>query len=353
MRRLAFVFALLFALPAAAQQKPHNVLLFVADGLRPGVVNEKTAPTIASLSARGVRFANSHALFPTFTTANAASLATGHYAGDHGDFANTIYTGKPIVMPKYGATVTPFLESDRVLGDVDANFGGDYLNEETILQAAREKGFSTAAIGKLGPTLIQDHLARDGKSTIVIDDSTGHAAPNEDAGVPLPAEIQKRLEEKGLAVAKPRAHPGPNVEQQADFVRAATEVALPWFKQRGQPFVMVFWSRDPDGTLHGQTDSLEKLVPGINGPTSLAAMRNADDNLAALLAALKAQGPRRRHRRDRHLRPRLFHHFQGKRDQLGGQAKLRKSPRRAIASRLCRARPRQRPVAAAVRPGQG
>jgi arylsulfatase A-like enzyme len=53
---------------------------------------------------------------------------------------------------------------------------------------------------------------------------------------------------------------------------------------------MVFWSRDPDGTQHAHTDSLEKLVPGINGPSSLAAIHNADDNLAALLAALKAQG---------------------------------------------------------------
>jgi len=288
MRRIAFALPLLIALPASAQ--PKNVLLFVADGLRPGMVNETTAPTMAALSARGVRFANSHSLFPTFTTANAASLATGHYAGDHGDFSNTIYTIKPIDMPKYGPTVTPFLEYDRVLGDVDANFGGDYLDEETILHAAREKGFSTAAIGKLGPTLIQDHLARDGKSTIVIDDSTGHAGPDGDNGVPLPAEIRQKLEEKGLAIAKPRANPGPNVAQQADFVRAATEVVLPWFKQRERPFVMVFWSRDPDGTQHGQTDSPEKLVPGVNGPSSLAAIRNADDNLAALLAALKAQG---------------------------------------------------------------
>jgi hypothetical protein len=291
MRRFIFVLPVLFALPASAQQKPHNVLLFVADGLRPGIVNAQTAPTITALLARGVRFANSHAIFPTFTTANAASLATGHYPGDHGDFSNTIFTGKPIAMPRVGSTVTPFLEFDRVLGDVDANFGGDYLDEETVLRAAREKGFSTAAIGKLGPTLIQDHSARDGQSTIIIDDSTGYAGgPDEDQGVPLPAEIQRRLAEKNLAKAKPRANPGPNVEQQADFVRATTEVVLPWFKERGQTFALVYWSRDPDGTQHGQTDSLEKLTPGINGPTSLAAIRNADDNLASLLAALKTLG---------------------------------------------------------------
>src|SRR5262249_49009467 len=52
----------------------------------------------------------------------------------------------------------------------------------------------------------------------------------------------------------------------------------------------VFWSRDPDGTQHNQGDSLNRLVPGINGPTSLASIRNADNDLAALLTALQALG---------------------------------------------------------------
>ena len=54
------------------------------------------------------------------------------------------------------------------------------------------------------------------------------------------------------------------------------------FKARNKPFVLVFWSRDPDGTQHNQGDSLNALTPGINGPTSLAAIKNADDNLAHL-----------------------------------------------------------------------
>ena len=65
---------------------------------------------------------------------------------------------------------------------------------------------------------------------------------------------------------------------------------LPLFKDRNKPFVMVFWSRDPDGTQHNQGDSLGRLIPGINGPTSLASIRNVDNNLASLLAGLKAQG---------------------------------------------------------------
>jgi arylsulfatase A-like enzyme len=53
---------------------------------------------------------------------------------------------------------------------------------------------------------------------------------------------------------------------------------------------MVFWSRDPDGTQHNQGDSLNKLEPGINGPTTMAAIRNASNDLSRLRAALKALG---------------------------------------------------------------
>ena len=61
-------------------------------------------------------------------------------------------------------------------------------------------------------------------------------------------------------------------------------------KARNKPFVLVFWSRDPDGTQHNQGDSPLKVTPGINGPTSLAAIKNADDNLADLRRALDELG---------------------------------------------------------------
>src|ERR1700693_1690381 len=140
--------------------RPHNVILFVPDGLRGKIVTTETAPAMAAVRDTGVHFKNSHSLFPTFTTANASAMATGHYLGDTGDFSNTIYTGYP-VGPADG-TVTPFLEVDPVILDADEHFGGDYLNEETVLKMARAKGFSTAALGKLGPTLIFDHTDKIG-----------------------------------------------------------------------------------------------------------------------------------------------------------------------------------------------
>ena len=56
----------------------------------------RRAPTMAAIRDKGVNFKNPHSLFPTFTTANASAIATGHYLGDTGDFSNTIYVGYPV-----------------------------------------------------------------------------------------------------------------------------------------------------------------------------------------------------------------------------------------------------------------
>jgi predicted AlkP superfamily pyrophosphatase or phosphodiesterase len=117
--------------------RPHNVVLFIADGLRARVVDDNTAPTMAAIARDGVNLRNGHALFPTFTMANASGMATGHLLGDTGTFSNTIYTG--FEVPGAGSSLTPFLESDVVLGDVDEHFAGNYLDEATILKLARDK----------------------------------------------------------------------------------------------------------------------------------------------------------------------------------------------------------------------
>ncbi len=281
---------------AQAPSPPHNVVLFVADGLRSRMVDDSTAPTLAAIARDGVSLRNSHALFPTFTTANASAMATGHMLGDTGDFSNTIYAD--FQVPGAGKSVTPFLENDPVLADVDEHFSGNYLDEATILKLARDKGYSTAAIGKIGPTLIFDHTREARAQTIIVDDATGSGK-----GVPLSAEMTERLKAANLPLATPSrganrnfgnmTTPGtltPNAVQQDYLAAVATQAILPLFKERNKPFILVFWSRDPDGTQHYQGDSLNTLVPGINGPTSLAAIRNADDDLARIGAALRELG---------------------------------------------------------------
>ena len=142
---LCWIFGVCTILPASAANPPHNVVLFIPDGLRALMVSKETAPTMAAIREKGVNFKNPHSLFPTFTTPNASAMATGHYLGDTGDFSNTIYSGFPV--PGAGNSLTPFLESDPVLGDVDEHFAGDYVDEVTLLKAARDAGISTATIG--------------------------------------------------------------------------------------------------------------------------------------------------------------------------------------------------------------
>ena len=93
---------------------PHNVIIFVADGLRSGMVTPQTAPTMAALRAAGVDLINSPAMYPTVTTPNASAIATGHRLGDTGDFGNMLYIGRQ-TSP---ASPSPFaaVEDDDVLG---------------------------------------------------------------------------------------------------------------------------------------------------------------------------------------------------------------------------------------------
>jgi len=292
----AMLVATLVLYPAhAGAQQPRNVVLFVPDGLRALLVTPETAPTMAAVRDQGVNFKNPHSLFPTFTMANASGLSTGHSLGDTGVFSNTLFSGYPVPPTN---TITPFIENDVILGNIDAHFGGNFISEESIVAAARRQGLSTAAIGKLGPTLLFDHTNRSGEPTIIFDDSTGS-----ERGIPLPQEIKDALTAAGLpSVAPSRGENGKpgnaktpgtlvaNVEQQTYFAVVAAKVVLPLFKARNKPFVLVFWSRDPDGTQHFQGDSLNALTPGINGPTSRAAVKNADDALKTIRQALDDLG---------------------------------------------------------------
>ncbi len=317
--------------PVSSSSSGRNVLIFVADGLRNGSVNATDSPTLYQLRQDGVNFDHSYSLFPTFTTPNASAIATGHYLGDTGDFSNTIYSGFP--TPNAGGSPTPFIENNPVLSDLNTQYKGtfdpsdpdtfnfyNFLNEDTLLQSARQAGYNTAAVGKVGPTLIQDVSQgtvdpSTGKvpvpQTVIIDDSTGKAG-----GIPLSSDIQQRLIKSGLGITAPDRTNGAtvtdptqaqlsngfsgtnttagtleaNYTQQQYFANAATQAILPSFQANGNPFAMVFWSRDPDGTQHNQGDSLNSLTPGINGPTSKSAIKNADNNLAQIIQTLKADG---------------------------------------------------------------
>ncbi len=193
----AFAAALALAQPALAASKPHNVLIFVADGLRYVSVTAKTAPTLWRIKSQGVDFTNSHSLYPTITTVNASAIATGHYVGDTGNFGNTIYSG--FNSAATGNSPIAAFEDDAMLGEMNAHFGGNYLNETSLIAAAREAGFATAVMGKVGPTAIQDVTQRDGTGTIVIDD-----AFNTPKGITVAPDVLDAIKAASLAPTAPK-----------------------------------------------------------------------------------------------------------------------------------------------------
>jgi len=291
------------AAPCASADPPkdpsrRNVVIFVADGLRSGVVNAETAPGFEAVKRDGVYFAQSHSLFPTVTTANASAIATGHALGDTGDYGNLLYGGEKWGFP-VGGMVAP-LEDDQALALVNGRFDGNYLGETSLVAAARSHGYATAVIGKAGPAAVQDIAALGGGEGILIDDNTGW---RDLGGAKLTPALVAAIKAAGLDAAAPdrglNTDPGSyimpgvrvaNVEQQNWFADVVAKVLLPRFKAEGKPFLIVFWSRDPDGTQHAQGDSLNALTPGINGPTSMAGVRNAANDLQRVRDALAALG---------------------------------------------------------------
>jgi arylsulfatase A-like enzyme len=314
---LAFILSAAICPQQAAAQQKNNVIIFVADGLRRGSVTAEDMPTLLKVRTSGVDFRNSHSVFPTFTTANASAIGTGHGLGDTGDYSNVIYPGTWLAKPDATATtgsIVPFLENDQVLADMNSLFDGNYLGEHTLLSVAREKGFNVASVGKLGPTAIQQNdavhwdqygfLSTNG--AIIVDDSTGDPVN----GLPLPPEILDALEKANLPHDSPLRSNGfadssiwnsgfvgdattpgtvaSNIVQQQWFADVTTKVLLPRFAADKNPFVLLFWSRDPDGTQHNEGDSLQRLEPGINGNTSKRGLHNADRCLKQLLDWLDA-----------------------------------------------------------------
>jgi hypothetical protein len=315
-----FILAITFGSPlltnSLAINDSRNIVVFVADGLRYGMIDSSNTPNLYYIRQNGVNFINSHSLFPTFTTPNASAIATGHYLGDTGDFGNSMYSEQPI-----SNSVTPSIENDSILSGLNQYTNGNFLNEESLLAASRLAGFNTAAVGKLGPVLIQDVSQSNPLNkleTVIVDDSTGTSK-----GVPLRDDIVQLLENNQYfkqtyvdsgyttsAIISPSRSNGcsnkescnngilgtnsANLIQQNYFTDVFTKAILPLFNNDSKPFVAIYWSRDPDGTQHFQGDSLNSFTPGINGPTSLAAIKNADENLGKILHYLKVT-PDHRH----------------------------------------------------------
>ena len=161
MRLLTLLTALPFLLGIAAQaraqqqdQPTRKVIVFVWDGLRMDDLTPEIAPNYFTLARSGVVFADHHAVYPTFTMMNSASIATGTYPGVHGFYGNVVYAprarGKNAKGVEIDFSAPAFIEDFGVVEAVRESYQGKLTLVTTMLQAAQAKGLTTAAVGKFG-----------------------------------------------------------------------------------------------------------------------------------------------------------------------------------------------------------
>ena len=68
-----------------------RAFVMVWDGMRPDLISPELTPNLWRLTQAGVRCLDSHAVFPTVTRINSASIATGSLPGGHGILGNSLF----------------------------------------------------------------------------------------------------------------------------------------------------------------------------------------------------------------------------------------------------------------------
>src|SRR5438445_6498909 len=238
---------------AARQRRVRrHIVVVVWDGMRPDFVSEQNTPALWKLSREGVTFRNHHAVYPSATIVNGTALVTGVYPSKNGIIANHVY--RPDIDLNHAIDV----EIPAVVKKGDELSGGKYISVPTIAELVQRAGGRTAiATAKTVGLLLDRHRDR-ARATNSVALFAGNSLQ---AGILGP--ITETL----------RPFPPSHLQQDLWTTKALTD----FFWKDGLPVLSILWLGEPDLTQH-------ESAPGA--PAALAAIKSADENLAAVLAAL-------------------------------------------------------------------
>jgi len=257
---LLFLIVCSFAAADAPAKPERHVVVVVWDGMRPDFVTEQNTPTLWKLAREGITFRNHHAVYPSATMVNGTAIVTGIYPGKNGIIANHVY--RPDIDPHHSIDV----ELPAVVKKGDEVSGGKYILVPTIAELVQHAGGRTVIASAKTVGLLLDRQA---------DVGTAKNCVTLFAGKSLPAEIIPSI----TATLGP--FPSGHLQQDAWTTKAMTDC----FWKDGVPALSVLWLGEPDLTQH-------ESAPGA--PAALAAIKSADENLAAVLSALDQRNARGR-----------------------------------------------------------
>ena len=236
-----------------------RAFIMVWDGMRPDLISAELTPNLASLAARGVRFLDSHAVFPTVTRVNSASLSTGAWPAEHGIAGNTVYA------PGVDARAPISIGDHHSLYALIESRGGRLVPCDTLADRVAEAGDRTVVVstGSPGSAFLCHPRVRECPGDRLFNPA-----------IMLPRGAGQELVDRLGPIP---ASTIPNTERDAYFARAIAEYVLPEL----DPRLLIYWHTDPDVTQHRR---------GLGSPDSMAAIRNADTNLGLVLAVLDGDG---------------------------------------------------------------
>jgi arylsulfatase A-like enzyme len=244
---------------------PRLVIVFVVDGLRPDSITPEDTPTLFRLRAEGVDFTDGHAVFPTVTRVNAASLSTGAQPGTHGILGNQMYVravdaGRAFDTGNY-----------RNLRTLDEAAGGRLLQAPTLAERLHARGLGLAAVssGSTGSAFLLNPKAPAGVGALV----NGYLDPGKTVAYPTP------VSEAVLGKLGPAPARQPGAARFDEVVTWTQRVLREYVLPELRPAVVLDWLTEPDHSQH---------VAGVGSPDSRAALRHDDREIAQVLATLEA-----------------------------------------------------------------
>jgi arylsulfatase A-like enzyme len=233
-----------------------RVLIVAFDGLQPSQIRPGLTPTILRLARGGVTFARHHAVFPTVTRVNAASMVTGRHPGGHGLLGNTL------VVPEWA----PYRAIAALAPELGAIHGatGRVLLAPTLGEMLHPHGltFGTVVGGTSGNAYVQHPQAA----------RVGGAALHPEFALPA----------AHYAPMIGRFGPWPPKRSPAiGRIRQAVDVLLGYLLPEVDPHVALVWFPEPDTSQH---------EAGVGSPPATDALAAADAELGRILAELGRRG---------------------------------------------------------------
>lgn len=251
--RLAAVVLLTAAVAGALQPRSsRRHLLIVVDGLRPDFVTQSVMPKLTALGRRGVVFSRHHAVYPTVTRVNAASLSTGAYPAAHGLMGNSVFF--------------PAVNTTRFLDTADRN-------QLLAIMKAEPRLLTTPTLG--------EWLQASGRKMLVVSSGSGGSAFLNNHTLSGGAILHPQFTlPPSLEPVAQSAVPAPGASATARDAYAVDlflKVGLP----QVDPAVTVLWLGGLDATAH---------LRGIGAAETMAVLRGVDHQIGRIEDGLRSAG---------------------------------------------------------------